>query len=374
MDAPVERRPNYDNSSKLRRLNPDKYPGVKGCCDFLLDAMLKIKGFFSGRPSDLAKLRHHVTFFVVNLYHVYQQDPSRWVSFSRNKNQYGKGSEYKDKFKLGHDYSVNKVIKYLLDHLYIEHSPFIHIEGDTKHSRQSRMRPTPKLIDLIKAHSEPEEEGDEDEFGEPEWDDYRGEETIVVKGVKPPPKKTTWMDPDGKKRTKTIRPDRKILKTPDTPYVREKRKNLQVINAVMDRTDITLDISKDELKRLNTLLSGEKGSRVIDFTRKRLHRVFVDGSFDRGGRFYGPFYQGLPKEYRAHILINGAPVCEPDFSGYHPRMLYAMKGLSLPEDPYRLEGYPDTEEMRGFLKPLLLMIVNAKNEKACIAAMRTEKG
>jgi hypothetical protein len=122
------------------------------------------------------------------------------------------------------------------------------------------------------------------------------------------------------------------------------------------------------------LLSKEKYCPVIDFTRKRLHRVFLDRRIDRGGRFYGPFYQGIPKEYREHILINGSPVCEPDFSGYHPRMLYAMKGLSLPEDPYRLEGYPDTDEMRSFLKPLLLMIVNSRSETSCIGAMRQKLG
>ena len=51
-------------------------------------------------------------------------------------------------------------------------------------------------------------------------------------------------------------------------------------------------------------------------------------------------------------------------------MLYAMQGLSLPGDPYRLEGYPDTPEMRSFLKPLLLMIVNAKDEQGAIRGMR----
>ena len=139
--------PDYNNSSKLRRLNPDKYPGVVGCCESLLAAMRQIKGFFSGRPSDLAKLQHHVTFFVVNLYHVFQQDQSRWVSYSRNKMSYtGKDStEYRDKFKLSHEYSVNKVIKFLLDpdnlhnddpgfkgdeNSYISHSPFVHIKDN----------------------------------------------------------------------------------------------------------------------------------------------------------------------------------------------------------------------------------------------------
>lgn len=369
--VPKGRGNGYDNSSKLRRLNPDNYPGVAGCCAALLAAMRLIKGFFSGRPSDLVKLQHHVAFFVVNLYHVYQQEPSRWVSYSRNKSNYGKGSEYKTKFKLGHAYTLKKVIKFLLDNLYIEHSPFIHIKGDTHNSRQSRIRSTPKLIDLITQHREPEG-GEEDTWNDGDGE-YEGQETIVFKGVKPPAKKITWME-DGRKKSKTIHPKRKICKTPDSPHVRQMRENLQKINALMDKTEITLDISKDELKRLNEKLREDGSSAVIDFTRKRLHRVFLDRRKDRGGRFYGPWYQGIPKEYREHILISGSPVCEPDFSGYHPRMLYAMKGLALPDDPYRLEGYPDTDEMRSFLKPLLLMIVNSKSETSCIGAMRQKLG
>jgi hypothetical protein len=103
--------------------------------------------------------------------------------------------------------------------------------------------------------------------------------------------------------------------------------------------------------------------------------VYVDRSIYLGGRFYGPWYQGIPKEYREHILINGSPVCEPDFSGYHPRILYSLNGVSdrLVADPYKLDGYPDTPEMRSFLKPLLLMIVNAKDEQSAIGAIRRKR-
>ena len=135
--------PDYDNSSKLRKITLINTPVLPGAvvlagCDATDQEVLP-----SPVPTFVLKLQHHVEFFVVNLYHVYQQDPSRWVSYSRNKNEYGKKSEYKDKFKLSHDYSVNKVVKFLLDHLYIEHSPFIHIKGDTLNSRQSRIRSTP---------------------------------------------------------------------------------------------------------------------------------------------------------------------------------------------------------------------------------------
>ena len=375
-----KKRGSYENSAKLRRLNLAKYPGVTGASSALLEDMKGVKGLYPQRPSDILKLRHHVRFFVVNLYHTYLQDPSRWVSCSRNKNKYVKGSKYKTKFNLSHEYSVNKVIRFLLEYLYIEQSPFIHSTDPAK-SRQSRIRATQKLIDLIRRHGEqeptPEDcfpEGEGPEVEDDGDDDFEGQETIVVKGLKPPPRYVTRLV-DGVKAKVRIKPKRKVCKTPDTPVVRKMRENLQRINALMERTEITLDIGKRELKRLNERLGGGKdsGTRVIDFTKKRLYRVFVDRRLDRGGRFYGPWYQGVPEEYRAKILIKGNPTLEIDYSGYHPRILYALKGQTLPEDPYSLEGYPQTEEMRKFLKGVLLSIVNAKDEKDAIAGIRGQR-
>ena len=71
-------------------------------------------------------------------------------------------------------------------------------------------------------------------------------------------------------------------------------------------------------------------------------------------------------------MINGAPTVEVDYSGYHPRILYALKNLSLPEDPYRLDDYPDSDSMRKFLKPFLLMIINAKSPNAAMEGIRGE--
>jgi hypothetical protein len=374
----AERRESYENSTKLCRFRTEKYLGVTGCSESILNDMKLVKGLFPQRPSDVKKLQHHVTFFVVNLYHVYLQDPSRWVSYSRNKMKYtGKDSKYKHTFKLSHEYSVNKVIQFLLDNLYIEQSPFIH-HSDPSKSRQSRIRATQKLIDLIRQLEEEEElpipPGDDDAWGDGDDGDEYGEETIVVKGLKSKPK---WIirEVDGVKSKVKIKGKRKICQTPDTPYVRQLRDNLQKINALMQMTEISLNVTPDELKELNHLLRGDKksGTPVIDFTRKRLHRVFVDRRLDRGGRFYGPWYQVIPKEYREKIMINGVPVLEPDFSGYHPRILYAMKHLPLPEDPYRLDGYPETEEIRKFLKGMLLSIVNAKDEQDAIVGMRGQR-
>jgi hypothetical protein len=140
----------------------------------------------------------------------------------------------------------------------------------------------------------------------------------------------------------------------------------------MDKAEITLDITEAELQQLNARLRADHdpNKQAVDFSRKSLHRVFLDRSLKKGGRFYGAWYQNIPSKCRERILIDGAPVLEPDFSGYHPRILYALKGLPLPEDPYFLKDYPQTDELRKFLKTLLLSIVNAKDKKDAIGGMR----
>jgi hypothetical protein len=363
----VETAKKYGNSCALEMYKTCKYPELLGTSDSILEEMKDYDGLVSSRPSSIRTLKWHIEFFITNLYAAYLKDPTMFVSYSRNKSRYGKKSEYKNKFKLSHEFSVNKLIWFLLEEGYVEGSPWRHDKFDPSKSFQSRMKATKKLIDLINKHrdsvpSVPPERIEPDDSSE---------ELVVVKGVKLNDKWVT-KEVDGVKTKIKIKGKRRICKTPDTPLVRQMRENLNKINKVMDEAEITLDITDEELKELNVRLREDRDpyKQAIDFNRKRLHRVFLDRRLDRGGRFFGPWYQNIYKEYRPKILINGAPTLEPDFSGYHPRILYAMNGLPLPEDPYRLDGYPETDAMRKFLKTLLLTIINAKDSKNAIAGMR----
>lgn len=167
-------------------------------------------------------------------------------------------------------------------------------------------------------------------------------------------------------------PPRKVCKTPETRAVKQMRINLKFINSVMEQTDITLDVSKKELRDLNARLNQDDDpyKQAVDFSRKSLHRVFLDRKLNRGGRFYGPWYQNIYKEYRPRIKINDVPTIEVDYSGYHPRILYALKGLSLPEDPYTLDDYPDSEDMRKFLKVFFLTMINSKTPEEALGGIR----
>ena len=123
---------------------------------------------------------------------------------------------------------------------------------------------------------------------------------------------------------------------------------------------------KDKLLQEERPLS-DFGIKTLEFeiNQKSLHRVFNRGSqnFDKGGRFYGPSYQGMAKNIRKSILINGHETTELDFSGLHIRMLYHQLGQEFNEDPYTI----DDGSLRAEYKLVSLISINAKAQGAHIA-------
>jgi hypothetical protein len=111
-------------------------------------------------------------------------------------------------------------------------------------------------------------------------------------------------------------------------------------------------IIRDKFQRLNT----------------SLHAVFL-----RNWKTYGRMhtatwrgYQGLKRDDRPGITIAGEPTVERDFSGLHPRLLYAWTGVQYDDDPYTsVNAHP---ELRGFLKVLLLALVNSESLTSAIYA------
>jgi len=117
-----------------------------------------------------------------------------------------------------------------------------------------------------------------------------------------------------------------------------------------------------ELKKLNQRLSQDPNRGPISFKDKSLHRVFNNGSWTQGGRFYGGWWQNIPREYRHLIRLTDKDVVEADFSGLHINMLYAMDKLPMPEgDVYNLPGYSNSEVFRDFVKRFLLVMLNSKD-------------
>lgn len=94
----------------------------------------------------------------------------------------------------------------------------------------------------------------------------------------------------------------------------------------------------------------------------QLYRVFNNGSFSEGGRFYGAEYQGFPGSKRKTIRINGRSIVEADYSAYHARMLYHLNGIDYKGDPYNL--FNRNTFLRKAVKLLLNIAINAKSPVA----------
>ena len=109
---------------------------------------------------------------------------------------------------------------------------------------------------------------------------------------------------------------------------------------------------------------------VLESNHQLLHRVFNNETFRRGGRFYGAYHLEMPKELRKHILLNGAPSVELDFSALHIRMLYHREGIDYREDPYRVVC--ETDDERKVFKLVQLIAINAESEKEAVHAIRDQ--
>lgn len=154
------------------------------------------------------------------------------------------------------------------------------------------------------------------------------------------------------------------------PFTEEASARLARINAVLSAHWYDLELSDAELAEKGVALGreelnakpGDKEYRAIDLTARTLHRVFNNGSWDQGGRFYGGWWQNMPKALRPYILIDGKRTIEIDYSGIHPAMLLAEAGCEIPDDPYGrcLDG--STEEgLRDCVKRTFNALLNASS-------------
>ena len=121
----------------------------------------------------------------------------------------------------------------------------------------------------------------------------------------------------------------------DTPGVNEMRNNLLLINKCLKAHYPDIRIRDNEWLPLQERIMADPKKQPIDLTRRKLVRIFSEGRFDRGGRFYQGWWQNVPSDYRPFITIAGKKTCEYDFSQLNPHMVYFLRDKELgSEDAY----------------------------------------
>lgn len=104
----------------------------------------------------------------------------------------------------------------------------------------------------------------------------------------------------------------------------------------------------------------------VNLNNKYIFRSYID-NFEKGGRFYGGWWQGVPSSLRPYILIDDEPTVEVDFKGHHIALLYSIAGINffaddVNRDPYKVDGWP-----RKAVKLLLQIVLNSSRDNVAKA-------
>ncbi len=175
---------------------------------------------------------------------------------------------------------------------------------------------------------------------------------------------------------KQVEYDEAIYPADTQSKITEMREQLAFYNDALANTFI--DIPTLDEDYIETTKAGVIIRHAISDHHKHIHRVFNNNSFEQGSRFYGGWWQNIPKAYRQDIFIDNQSTIEVDFKSLHILLLYGLEGLiwmrcckaKMPiQSTFLLRMSLSRQGKLG--KLLLLICVNAKDEKANIAGLQT---
>lgn len=157
----------------------------------------------------------------------------------------------------------------------------------------------------------------------------------------------------------------------DTNEIIQERKELKAYNDIRSLHTLSVkNIPEEILADEDTAMILErcsyksKNENELIFKPTYAHRVY-NGSFERGGRYYGTIETQIPGVLRPLILINEEETIEVDYSSYHIRLLYHLKGIDYKEDAYGVLANGDPV-LRKVFKLIGLISINAKNFNAAV--------
>ena len=128
---------------------------------------------------------------------------------------------------------------------------------------------------------------------------------------------------------------RTVIDYEDDAATTEMRSNLRIINTCLVKHWPDLRIKDEDYCALQERLLLDDTKQPVDFTQRILTRIFSNGRFDHGGRFYRAWWHNIPSEYRKFITIDGKRTSEYDYSQLNPHMAYYLRGAELgSEDAY----------------------------------------
>ena len=299
---------------------------------------------------------YHLERIILNLYLAQSSNPDKCLGISRQKNYYDGDQVFYQNQSLSFTYMVNTLDA--LESLgYIQMVQKGWIDLFSGCSQTTRYKPGQSLIDL--------------------FDEYDlNHQSVVNEGLplrlrgKKPRKTRTNKNPKGK-----------LISYRRTKHTKLMTKNLAVINNALSEADINLYVSNTEMINLNAAMRNkheEDPSKLPEtqFSRKWLYRVFNE-TFEKGGRFYGGFWQEIPSDYRSRLTIDHCITYEIDFSSLHAAILYLKEGYKREDflDPYQLtkdvglKSFDAVKKTRDAIKVAMNIMFNTTNRYAALGAI-----
>ena len=291
------------------------YPELTNCLTALVDELEALESRKRLRGADeRKKLREAVRALVLDLYVAWKTDPNLLVGISLSNRSYTTKSRYRALFL--HWSSFRAGFDRLVQAGYIKEVKAGFHDPRSGVGRNTRIRATQKLIGLLT---------DTARLTLPRIRSRdSGTEIIVLRDT-----------------------SKKPLEYDETTQTRSMRASLELINGHLQRHWIDLRITDDEYRRLGARMArdfadGTREVPVIDLTKRKLRRIFNNGDWEQGGRFYDGWWQNIPQGYRRHITIDDKPTAELDYTTFHAVMLYAQVGSALEGKAYDLgvKGIP----------------------------------
>lgn len=336
MDDQCASREHLENSRQLTWDRTCSAPGWPAALDHLIADLEAAESRLRARKGvDRDRLRSTLGALVLDLYGAWKGDPERWLAYSRNANDYGPGHRYT--LPVATAKSAATVADFLLGAGLVEHrrgsyarNPF---GGPGGRGYRSRMRALPALVALL-----------DNQFGllpgtlgYADWS-----ELVRLKAAPEYP-----------------RGPKKLIGYQDTTETRWMREQLVDLNAFLSGFRIDLEAGDETEEATDDSIDQEELVNVNDRSTIRLYRVFNNERWDHGGRFYGGWWQALPKAQRQRLLIDGEETVELDYRALHPRLCYHLEGQPLDRgnDPYTLPGL-EGEAVRSVVKTAFNQLLN----------------
>jgi hypothetical protein len=288
------------------------YPKLNSCLTDLIAEIEHAEIRRRARSSGSAtRLRNAVRCIILDLYVAWSTNPDYEIGVSLGKESFRHQTRY-DALFLRYD-TFHPAYSGLVDLGYVQITRAPFHDPRTGIGRVTRIRATPKLIELLTGN---------------------GELTLAT---------VRYRTDSSTRELIVLRDkDKNDVAYKDTGATKTMRADLERINAALSAHWTDLYKSDLDLAALNEKMTAryrldDHTPPYIDFTARQLRRVFNNSDWRQGGRFYGGWWQTIPRDERKHITINGKHTVEVDYSGMHPALMYAEVEARLEGDPYDID-------------------------------------